>query len=64
MQVRQYCDINPDTILSQHPNISILQDLLALLKNVENEIVNCDDNLRDEVEKRKKYKVRNTCKLC
>ena len=34
-----------------------LQDLLALLKNVENEITLCESNLKDEIEKRKKYKV-------
>jgi hypothetical protein len=34
------------------------QDLLALLKNVENEIKLCEVNLKDELEKRKKYRVR------
>ncbi|CAH1784373.1 unnamed protein product [Owenia fusiformis] len=33
------------------------KDLLALLKNVENEILQCENNLRDEVEKRNKYKI-------
>ena len=35
----------------------IFQDLLALLKNVENEIKICENNLRDEQEKMNKYKV-------
>ena len=30
---------------------------MALLKNVENEIASTEVNLRDELEKRKKYKV-------
>uniref|UniRef100_T1IWJ3 Ubiquitin carboxyl-terminal hydrolase n=1 Tax=Strigamia maritima TaxID=126957 RepID=T1IWJ3_STRMM len=33
------------------------KDLLALLKNVETEIATCETNLRDEIEKRKKYKI-------
>ena len=33
------------------------QDLLALLKNVENEIKLCEVNLKDELEKRRKYQV-------
>lgn len=33
------------------------KDLLALLKNLEGEITVCEGNLRDENEKRKKYKV-------
>ena len=33
------------------------KDLLALLKNLENEIAMYEANLKDEVEKRKKYKV-------
>lgn len=35
----------------------LLQDLLALLKNVENEIKLCEVNLKDEIEKRRKYQV-------
>ncbi|XP_035675738.1 ubiquitin carboxyl-terminal hydrolase BAP1-like [Branchiostoma floridae] len=33
------------------------KDLLALLKNVETEIQICEQHLKDEIEKRKKYKV-------
>ncbi|KAL5013369.1 hypothetical protein ScPMuIL_007639 [Solemya velum] len=33
------------------------KDLLALLKNVEREIILCETNLKDEIEKRKKYKI-------
>ncbi|XP_071156129.1 ubiquitin carboxyl-terminal hydrolase calypso-like isoform X1 [Mytilus edulis] len=33
------------------------KDLLALLKNVENEIKLCEVNLKDELEKRKKYRI-------
>lgn len=33
------------------------KDLLALLKNLEGEILLCEGNLRDENEKRKKYKI-------
>ncbi|KAI8511623.1 Ubiquitin carboxyl-terminal hydrolase bap1 [Branchiostoma belcheri] len=35
------------------------KDLLALLKNVETEIQICEQHLKDEIEKRKKYKVDN-----
>ncbi len=42
------------------------KDLLALLKNVESEIASTEQNLRDEVEKRKKFRVRskNTYQPC
>lgn len=33
------------------------KDLLALLKNVENEITLCEANLKDEIEKRRKYQI-------
>ncbi|XP_062583845.1 ubiquitin carboxyl-terminal hydrolase BAP1-like [Saccostrea cucullata] len=33
------------------------KDLLALLKNVENEIKLCEVNLKDEIEKRRKYQI-------
>ncbi|XP_014671089.1 PREDICTED: ubiquitin carboxyl-terminal hydrolase calypso-like [Priapulus caudatus] len=33
------------------------KDLLALLKNLESEIVTCESNLKEEQEKRKKYKI-------
>ena len=47
LKLRSYC-------------ISLLsQDLLALLKNVESEIASTEINLKDEVEKRKKFRVRN-----
>lgn len=36
----------------------LFKDLLALLKTVETEIEMCELNLHDEVEKRKKYKVK------
>lgn len=39
------------------PHTFAPKDLLALLKNLENEINHCEMNLRDENEKRKKYKV-------
>jgi hypothetical protein len=41
------------------PHTFAPKDLLALLKNLENEINTCELNLRDENEKRRKYKV--TC---
>lgn len=37
-----------------------VQDLLDLLKNVETEINLCEANLKEEIEKRKKYKVSDT----
>lgn len=37
--------------------IVLFQDLLSLLKIVDSEISNCESNLRDEIEKRRKYKV-------
>lgn len=40
------------------PHTFAPKDLLALLKNLENEISVCEVNLRDENDKRKKYKVR------
>ena len=40
-------------------NFGCFQDLLALLKNVESEIASTEQNLRDEIEKRKKYAVSN-----
>ena len=42
----------------QAPHAFAPQDLLALLKNLEAEISVCQASLRDENEKRKKYKVR------
>ena len=39
------------------PHTFAPKDLLALLKNLENEISVCEVNLRDENDKRKKYKV-------
>lgn len=39
------------------PHTFAPKDLLALLKNLENEINTCELNLRDENEKRRKYKV-------
>ncbi|XP_033730696.1 ubiquitin carboxyl-terminal hydrolase BAP1-like [Pecten maximus] len=33
------------------------KDLLALLKNVENEIALCETNLKDEIEKKRKYQI-------
>lgn len=39
----------------------LLQDLLALLKNVESEIASTEQNLKDEMEKRKKYRVSPGC---
>lgn len=53
----------PDTkICSKYPELFephtfAPKDLLALLKNLENEISVCEMNLRDENEKRKKYKI-------
>lgn len=41
----------------QAPHAFAPQDLLALLKNLEGEISVCQASLRDENEKRKKYKV-------
>lgn len=41
----------------QAPHAFAPQDLLALLKNLEAEISVCQASLRDENEKRKKYKV-------
>lgn len=40
------------------PHTFAPKDLLALLKNLENEISVCEVSLRDENDKRKKYKVR------
>ncbi|XP_069693505.1 ubiquitin carboxyl-terminal hydrolase calypso isoform X2 [Periplaneta americana] len=39
------------------PHTFAPKDLLALLKNLENEISVCEGNLRDENDKRKKYKI-------
>ena len=44
-------------ILEAYINAFLFQDLLALLKNVENEIKLCEVNLKDELEKRRKYQV-------
>lgn len=48
--------------ISKHPHLVephkfAPKDLLALLKTVESEISVCESNLRDETEKRKKYKI-------
>lgn len=40
-----------------HHNAFTPKDLLDLLKNVENEIELCEANLKEEMEKRKKYKI-------
>jgi len=37
------------------------RDMLALLKNLDGEISHYETMLIDEIEKRKKYKVRNHC---
>ena len=55
------CAKNPE-IFEQHTFAP--KDLLALLKNLENEINVCELNLRDENDKRKKYKVSITGFLC
>lgn len=41
----------------EEPHQFAPKDLLALLKTVEGEIKVCENNLKDEIEKRKKYKV-------
>lgn len=40
-----------------HRRVSLKQELLALLKYVEADIANYEVYLKEEVEKRKKYKV-------
>ena len=48
------CSKHPELL---EPHTFAPKDLLALLKNLENEISACEVNLRDENDKRKKYKV-------
>lgn len=49
-------DVSGKTIETPHHTFAP-KDLLALLKNLEGEISVCEGNLRDENEKRKKYKI-------
>lgn len=51
------CFINVSQMISS-PSLVFLQELLALLKCVEADIANYEVFLKEEVEKRKKYKVR------
>ena len=46
-----------------HFSLLRLQELLELLKLVENELTNCETKLQDENDKRKKYKVRHALPL-
>ncbi|GJQ73258.1 putative polycomb group (PcG) protein [Trypoxylus dichotomus] len=55
-----------DTVVAEKKNPELLephtfapQDLLALLRNLENEICICEINLKDENDKQNKYKVNN-----
>lgn len=45
------------------PHTFAPQDLLALLRNLENEICMCEISLKDENDKQNKYKVKNKKKL-
>lgn len=42
------------------PHTFAPKDLLALLRNLENEICMCEISLKDEVDKQNKYRVRKT----
>lgn len=61
-QAPQLCDTTVPYTAQQFqvPHAFAPQDLLALLKNLEAEISVCQASLRDENEKRKKYKVCGT----
>lgn len=55
---------NGDTVVAEKKNPELLephtfapQDLLALLRNLENEICMCEISLKDENDKQNKYKV-------
>lgn len=54
-----------DTVVAEKKNPELLephtfapQDLLALLRNLENEICICEITLKDEIDKQNKYRVR------
>lgn len=61
---------NGDTVVAEKKNPELFephtfapQDLLALLRNLENEICMCEISLKDENDKQNKYKVKTCFKV-